>query len=81
MTPHDCVKEEVRQCYRGIVLSLMNVFDRCFSREIYSVLFKRQMDRALKRSGLPNIRQSGDILYVQWLCLFRFYRHFAGIKR
>ena len=36
-------------------------------------LTKRQIARALKLDGLPNIQQSGTILYVQWLCLFRCY--------
>ncbi len=41
-----------------------------------SPLTKAQIAAALKFAGLPPIKRSGDILYIQWLCLFR--RWLAG---
>ena len=38
-----------------------------------SLLTKRQISTALRLAGLPGIAETGDILYVQWLCLFRWY--------
>ncbi len=38
-----------------------------------SLLSKRQVSMALKHASLPCIPPSGSILYVQWLCLFRYY--------
>lgn len=35
------------------------------------LLTRGQVSAALKRQGLPPLKTSGDILYVQWLCLFR----------
>ena len=36
-----------------------------------ALLTKRQIATALRLADLPQIERSGDILYVQWLCLFR----------
>ena len=41
-----------------------------------SQLTKKQISIALKLAGLPGIQTSGEILYVQWLCLFRCYCKF-----
>ena len=43
-----------------------------------ALLTKRQVAAALKQAGLPRIEQSGLMLYVQWLCLFRCFRRFHG---
>ena len=43
-------------------------------------LTKRQAAAALRLAGLPGIKQSGTMLYVQWLCLFRCYYRFYGNK-
>jgi len=43
---------------------------------IESLLTKRQIATALKLAKLPHIKQSGLMLYVQWLCLFRCYCKF-----
>lgn len=40
---------------------------------IYKVLTKKQISKALKMEGLSCDIPSGEILYVQWLCLFRCY--------
>lgn len=45
---------------------------------ISSLLTRRQVKTALKLAGLSDIEESGEILYVQWLCLFRCYR---GLNR
>lgn len=47
-----------------------------FKYGIKRQLTKKQISTALKRAGLPDIETSGEILYVQWLCLFRCYYHF-----
>lgn len=36
-----------------------------------ALLTKRQVSTALKLAGLPMIGPTGDVAYVQWLCLFR----------
>ena len=41
-----------------------------------ALLTKKQIAMALRSAGLPPIPRSGDILYVQWLCLFRCWRQF-----
>ncbi len=38
------------------------------------LLTKRQVQVALKRAGLPQIKTGGETLYIQWLCLFRCYQ-------
>lgn len=40
------------------------------------LLTKRQVSTALKRAGLPPAYEDGITLYIQWLCLFRFYHGF-----
>ena len=44
---------------------------------IGSLLTKKQIATALRLAGLPMIERSGDILYVQWLCLFRCWKKFG----
>ena len=36
-----------------------------------ALLTKKQIDTALRLEGLPKIVPSDEILYIQWLCLFR----------
>lgn len=38
------------------------------------LLTKRQVSAALKRAGLPSLPENGATLYIQWLCLFRWYK-------
>ncbi len=40
-----------------------------------SLLTRRQVSTALKQAGLPHAQEDGVTLYIQWLCLFRCYRH------
>lgn len=42
-----------------------------FSRGIGALLTKKQISTALRLSGLPPLEPGRDILYIQWLCLFR----------
>ncbi len=39
------------------------------------LLTKRQVQTALKQAGLPHAHEDGVTLYIQWLCLFRYYLH------
>lgn len=39
-----------------------------------SLLTKKQINTALKLEKLPPLSPSGEILYIQWLCLFRCYQ-------
>mgnify|MGYP000845306550 FL=1 len=45
---------------------------------IYAVLTKKQISTALRMAGLPgDIPRSGEMLYIQWLCLFRCYMKYG----
>ena len=44
---------------------------RCQSRGLRAVLTSKQIATALKRDGLAPLSASDEILYIQWLCLFR----------
>ena len=50
------------------------------NRGIFSsnaLLTKKQIATALKRDSLPQIPISGDISYIQWLCLFRCWQKYS----
>ncbi|MCI8350541.1 MAG: 23S ribosomal RNA methyltransferase Erm [Oscillospiraceae bacterium] len=42
-----------------------------------ALLTRRQVSTALRLAGLPQIERSGNMLYVQWLCLFRCWQQFG----
>lgn len=42
------------------------------------LLTKRQVSTALKLAGLPPAHKDGITLYIQWLCLFRYYHRIQG---
>lgn len=46
-----------------------------------ALLTKKQISTALKAAKLPLIPQTGDISYIQWLCLFRCWLKFGKNKR
>ncbi len=46
-----------------------------------SLMTKKQISTALKLEKLPQIPQTGDISYIQWLCLFRCWLKFGKNKR
>lgn len=43
---------------------------------LHRLLTRRQIATALRLAGLPAIEATGDIRYIQWLCLFRCYQRF-----
>ena len=49
-----------------------------------ALLTKKQVSTALKLASLPQIPISGDISYIQWLCLFRCWQKYGkasgGVK-
>lgn len=46
-----------------------------------ALLTKKQISMALRLSGLPPIRPSGEVLYIQWLCLFRCWLRYGKKNR
>ena len=58
--------------------SFYTFVDRSIRQGVYSQLTKRQVATALRLARLPQIKESGHILYIQWLCLFRCYHHLHG---
>ncbi|ANU54438.1 rRNA adenine N(6)-methyltransferase family protein [Acutalibacter muris] len=50
--------------------------ERAFRAGPRSLLTKRQISAALRREGLPPLCRDGNMEYVQWLCLFRWWREF-----
>lgn len=52
----------------------------CFCYGLFGThapLTKRQISIALRRAGLPMVERSGDVKYVQWLCLFRCWQKYG----
>ena len=47
--------------------------NRSYKYGVDTLLTKRQISKALRNDSLPAIPQSGETLYIQWLCLFRCY--------
>ena len=45
-----------------------------------ALLTKNQITTALRLAELPQIKQNGQILYIQWLCLFRCWLKFTRCK-
>ncbi len=46
-----------------------------------ALLTKKQIDIALKLEGLPRLKPSDEVLYVQWLCLFRCWLRLGKHKK
>jgi len=57
-----------------------NFITHAYKYGLKSLLTKKQIATALRRSGLPQIEYSGTMLYVQWLCLFRCWMQFQRAK-
>lgn len=53
----------------------------CLAHGVGRYLTKKQVSTALRVAGLPEIGPSGEMRYVQWLCLFRCSRRFGGNQR
>lgn len=47
----------------------------------HGLLTKKQVSTALKLAKLPMIEPTGDISYIQWLCLFRCWQKFKKNNR
>lgn len=57
-----------------------DLISRCTRYGFYgshAPLTKKQVSTALRLEGLPDIKPSGDVTYVQWLCLFRCWVKFG----
>lgn len=46
-----------------------------------ALLTKKQISTAFRLASLPQIPISGDISYIQWLCLFRCWQKYGKYKR
>lgn len=46
-------------------------------RGSHALLTNRQTAAALRFAGLPPIERTGEVLYIQWLCLFRYWARLA----
>lgn len=55
--------------------------ERGLRRGTDSLLPRRQSERAFREAELPQPRRSANMLYVQWLCLFREWRRSHSAKR
>ena len=58
--------------------SYCNFVEKSYKHGLYRQLSKRQVTTALRVARLPHVKESGAILYIQWLCLFRCYRQLHG---
>lgn len=51
---------------------------RSWGQGLPAQLTKKQVATALRLEGLPPIPRDSNLLYVQWLCLFRCWQNFYG---
>ncbi len=51
--------------------------DQAWKNGLRGLLTKRQITTALRLAGLPRPAPDSNLLYVQWLCLFRCWRQFG----
>ena len=58
--------------------SFADFVEKSLRHGVNSQLTKRQIAAALRAAGLPHIQESGTMLYVQWLCLFRCRQRYGG---
>ncbi len=55
--------------------------EQAWGKGLRGLLTKRQIATALRLSGLPQPAPDSNLLYVQWLCLFRCWRQFGEKPR
>lgn len=55
--------------------------EQVWKKGLRSLLTKRQISTALRLAGLPQPVPDSNLLYVQWLCLFRCWRQFGNSIR
>lgn len=78
LTPKDCPDVDAKD-YASFAYFIEHSFRHgLFSKR--SLLTKKQISTALRLEKLPPIPQSGKVLYIQWLCLFRCYQKFKSRK-
>jgi len=70
--PQDIPRPELRR-YQSFISSA----SRNNGAGLAPLFTKKQWTKARKMAGLCD-QHSGEILYIQWLCLFRCYKNFAG---
>lgn len=58
--------------------SYQKFLDRAWKKGFQGLLTKKQISTALRLAGLPQPARDSNLLYVQWLCLFRCFRQFGG---
>lgn len=63
---------------RGQMPAYEKFVRRAMERGLSGLLSRRQIQRALHRAGQGDGRPCAEMLYIQWLCLFRCY---AGLDR
>lgn len=72
----------IKKAEPDIPYAYRNQYERfvknCKRYGIHSVMSKKQVHTAFRGQGFGDIKPSGEMLYVQWLCLFRRY---AGLNR
>ncbi len=78
----DCVMMEfIKRTHPDLPTAQRKAFaafvQRAKQQGIEKLLTKKQISTALRLAGLPMIERSGNILYVQWLCLFRCWMQFG----
>lgn len=69
-------KKEVPDLTKGEYIAFQQFVAHSLRYGIYKrqgLLTKKQVQTALKQAGLPHAHEDGVTLYIQWLCLFRFY--------
>ncbi len=69
---------DIQACDRPV---FERFIERCFSRGIYSVFTKKQIDVILRRSGLPGIERSGISFMCSGFAFFDVIGGFAGNKK
>lgn len=68
--PHPDIPAAQRKAFAAFV-------QKAKQQGIGKLLTKKQISTALRLAGLPMIERSGNILYIQWLCLFRCWMQFG----
>lgn len=76
LTPKDCPDVDAKD-YASFIYFIEHSFQHgLFSKR--SLLTKKQISTALHLDKLPPILQGEEVLYIQWLCLFRCYQKFKS---
>jgi 23S rRNA (adenine-N6)-dimethyltransferase len=71
-------KKEQPDIPAALQREFIRFMESCVRYGVHRELTKKQVSTALKHAGLPRIPESGNMLYVQWLCLFRCHCRLYG---